>query len=113
MTNAIPPLVGADGIARPVPVVDGCVSTISAAPGRPTLFTTTWCGYCSRLKSQLKRSGVGYDEIDIEQYADGADMVAQANGGNLTVPTVLFSDGSSLTNPSAAAVSRRLDQLSR
>ncbi len=93
-------------------VVTSIVTTMTATPGRPTIFTTTWCGYCSRLKSQLKRSGVGYDEIDIEQYADGAELVAKANGGNLTVPTVLFSDGSSLTNPSAAAVTKKLDSLS-
>ena len=74
----------------------------------PTLLTTRWCGYCTRLKSQLDRAGIEFREIDIEDHADGAAMVAQVNDGNLTVPTVLFRDGSALTNPSAAQVSRRL-----
>lgn len=78
------------------------------AADRPIIFTTTWCGYCRRLKSQLDRAGVGYDEVDIEQVVDGAAVVAQANGGNLTVPTVWFADGSTLTNPSARQVSEKL-----
>ena len=75
---------------------------------QPTVFTTRWCGYCIRLKSQLSRAGIDFHEIDIEDHADGAALVAQVNDGNLTVPTVLFRDGSALTNPSAAQVARRL-----
>jgi mycoredoxin len=75
---------------------------------QPTVFTTRWCGYCIRLKSQLSRAGIDFHEIDIEDYADGAALVAQVNDGNLTVPTVLFRDGSALTNPSAAQVASRL-----
>jgi mycoredoxin len=76
--------------------------------GQPTLFTTSWCGYCKRLKSQLWRAGIEFREINIEDHADGAAVVAHINGGNLTVPTVLFRDGSTLTNPSAAQVSSRV-----
>jgi mycoredoxin len=79
-----------------------------ARADRPTVFTTSWCGYCKRLKSQLSRAGIDFREIDIEDHADGAAVVAHVNGGNLTVPTVLFRDGSALTNPSAAQVSSRV-----
>jgi mycoredoxin len=72
------------------------------------MFSTPWCGYCRRLKSQLDREGVPYTEIDIEQQPAAAAFVADVNGGNRTVPTVLFPDGSALTNPSAAAVRRQL-----
>jgi mycoredoxin len=74
----------------------------------PTVLTTRWCGYCRRLKSQLDRAGIEFREIEIEDHAEGAAMVAQINDGNLTVPTVLFRDGSALTNPSAAEIGRRL-----
>jgi mycoredoxin len=75
---------------------------------QPIIFTTRWCGYCVRLKSQLSRAGIDFDEIDIEDHVDGAALVAQVNDGNLTVPTVLFRDGSALTNPSVAQVGSHL-----
>jgi mycoredoxin len=78
------------------------------AENLPTVFTTRWCGYCIRLKSQLNRAGIDYHEIDIEDHADGAAIVADINDGNLTVPTVVFRDGSALTNPSVAQVGSRL-----
>lgn len=88
------------------------MTTSSASSNeRPTIFTTTWCGYCARLKSQLARAGVGYDEVDIDTHPDAAATVAQINHGNLTVPTVLFGDGSALTNPSVRQVSTKLAEL--
>jgi mycoredoxin len=81
------------------------------AENLPTVFTTRWCGYCIRLKSQLNRAGIDYHEIDIEDHADGAAIVADINDGNLTVPTVVFRDGSALTNPSVAQVGSRLTPL--
>jgi mycoredoxin len=73
-----------------------------------TMYTTPWCGYCRRLKGQLERAGVSYTEVDIEQLPDAADLVASLNGGNQTVPTVVFPDGSALTNPSLAQVQQKL-----
>ncbi|HET7414387.1 MAG TPA: mycoredoxin [Arthrobacter sp.] len=76
--------------------------------GNITMFSTTWCGYCRRLKSQLDAKGIGYKEINIEEVEGTADLVETLNGGNQTVPTVLFPDGSSATNPSLAEVQNRL-----
>jgi mycoredoxin len=76
-----------------------------------TMYTTTWCGYCFRLKSQLGRAGVEYDEVDIERRPEAADLVASLNKGNQTVPTLVFSDGSAMTNPSARQVQERLETL--
>jgi hypothetical protein len=41
-------------------------------------------------------------EVDIERDPAAADYVMSVNGGNQTVPTVVFPDGSVLVNPSAA-----------
>lgn len=79
-------------------------------PGTVTMFTTTWCGYCVRLKSQLARAGVPYTEVNIETAPDAADFVMEVNRGNQTVPTVLFPDGTAATNPAAAEVLARLGQ---
>jgi mycoredoxin len=78
------------------------------APGTVTMYSTTWCGYCRRLKSQMEREGITYTEVDIEQQPDAAELVMRVNGGNQTVPTVVFPDGSAATNPSLAEVRARL-----
>ena len=76
-----------------------------------TMYTTTWCGYCRRLKRQLAADGIEMTEVDIEQDPAAAEFVMSVNGGYQTVPTVVFPDGSALTNPSAAVVKERLQEL--
>jgi mycoredoxin len=76
-----------------------------------TMYSTSWCGYCHRLKSQLAREGIGYAVIDIERDDAAAEYVMSVNGGNQTVPTVRFADGSALTNPSIIDVKERLASL--
>ena len=86
--------------------------TIEApAPGTVTMFTTSWCGYCVRLKSQMNREGIDFTEVNIEQHPQSAEFVMKVNGGNQTVPTLLFPDGSTLTNPSVAQVKDKLAAL--
>ncbi|HET9650321.1 MAG TPA: mycoredoxin [Microlunatus sp.] len=75
------------------------------------MYTTSWCGYCVRLKGQLKRAGIAFEEINIERAPGAATIVEKANNGNQTVPTLVFADGTALTNPSVAQVSRRLAEL--
>lgn len=73
-----------------------------------TLYTTSWCGFCSRLKSGLQSEGIEYTEVDIDHDASAAELVMTVNGGNRTVPTVVFPDGSTMTNPSASEVKAQL-----
>jgi mycoredoxin len=73
-----------------------------------TMYSTPWCGYCRRLKGQLDRAGIAFTEVDIEKDPKSADYVMSVNGGNAVVPTVLFADGSALTNPSLAQVQAKL-----
>ena len=73
-----------------------------------TLYSTQWCGYCHRLKRQLDREGISYVEVDIEREPAAATVVEQVNGGNQTVPTLVFADGSALTNPSVGEVKTKL-----
>lgn len=76
-----------------------------------TMYTTSWCGYCHRLKTMLKAAGISYDEVNIEQDAAAAEFVESVNGGNKTVPTLKFADGSTLTNPGANQVKAKLAEL--
>jgi mycoredoxin len=76
-----------------------------------TMYTTTWCAFCRRLKSQLAADGIEISEINIEEDPAAADFVMSVNGGNQTVPTVVFPDGTAMTNPSAKDVKQRLSEL--
>jgi mycoredoxin len=76
-----------------------------------TMYTTTWCGFCKNLKRQLAKVGVEITEVDIERDEVAAKFVEGVNGGNQTVPTLLFADGSTMVNPTAKEVQARLAEL--
>ncbi len=79
--------------------------------GTFTMYTTPWCGYCYRLKSQLDREGIAFDIVDIEQIPGAAAIVESANNGNQTVPTLVYADGTAHTNPSVMQVKEKLASL--
>jgi mycoredoxin len=72
------------------------------------MYTTSWCGYCVRLKRLMQDEGIDFAEVNIEADPQAADLVMQANGGNRTVPTLVFADGAALTNPSIDQVKAQL-----
>lgn len=76
--------------------------------GTITMFSTDWCGYCKRLATMLNHEGIGYTEVNIETTPGTPELVEALNGGNQTVPTVIFPDGTAATNPSLQEVKQRL-----
>ena len=76
-----------------------------------TMYSTPWCGYCRRLKTQLDREGIEIDVVDIEQRPEAAQIVADINHGNQTVPTLVYRDGTAQTNPSVKQVQAKLAEL--
>ncbi|NDZ94102.1 mycoredoxin [Gordonia sp. SL306] len=89
-------------------VIDDDASARVSETGELTMYTTSWCGYCARLKTGLKSLGLTWQEVDIELNPDAAEFVGSVNGGNHVVPTVLYADGSTATNPSIADVKAKL-----
>ncbi|OBB60944.1 glutaredoxin-like protein [Mycobacterium sp. 852013-51886_SCH5428379] len=80
----------------------------AGSTGEVTMYTTSWCGYCVRLKKAMKAEGISWSEVNIEEDPQAAKFVESVNGGNQTVPTVKFPDGSALTNPSIKDVKAKL-----
>lgn len=64
------------------------------------MFSTVWCGYCKRLKLMLDKTGIPYTIVDIEETPGTEELVEAVNGGDAIVPTVVYPDGTTATNPS-------------
>ena len=75
------------------------------------MYSTQWCGYCKRLKKMMQDAGIDFAEVDIEQVPGTAEIVEKVNNGNRTVPTLVFADGTAMTNPSLAKVQDKLATL--
>ncbi len=96
------------GQSAPGPDTPATAPTADAMAPQLTVHSTSWCGYCHRLMKQLDRAGVIYTSVDIEQDVEATKYVMQVNGGNQTVSTVVFIDGTALTNPSLKDVLARV-----
>ena len=83
----------------------------AGATSAVTMYTTTWCGYCKRLKRMMQDDGINFVEVDIETTPGTAEIVEKVNNGNQTVPTLVFTDGTAMTNPSLAKVKEKLAAL--
>ncbi len=76
---------------------------------RLIMYTTTFCGPCQRLKIQLGEANIDFDEVNIETDEAAAAWVKSINSGNRTVPTLRFADDTTMTNPSLAQVTAKLN----
>ena len=73
-----------------------------------TVYGAYWCPDCHRSKSFLGEHQVPYAWVDIEEDREGEAFVIEANDGKRRIPTLVFDDGSILTNPSNAELAERL-----
>ena len=80
-------------------------------PARIVIYSTAWCPDCWRAKQVMKSMKVEYDEINIEQDEEAAELVIRLNNGSRSVPTILFPDGSSLTEPTTPVLAKKLQMM--
>jgi len=73
-----------------------------------TLYGTSWCSDCKRSKQFLGEQRIAYDYIDVDADTDGRAVVQSHNGGKDIIPTIVFDDGSVLTEPSNAELAAKL-----
>lgn len=72
------------------------------------LYGTNWCSDCKRSKKFLGEQRVRYDYINIEEDAEGQAYVQKVQNGGLSIPTIVFADGSMLIEPSNAQLAAKL-----
>lgn len=75
--------------------------------GTVTMFSTTWCGYCRRLKRQMREAGIAFTEIDLDDDPSHDAKIIATTGGYRTVPT-LDVNGRLLVNPTLREVEAAL-----
>lgn len=73
-----------------------------------TVYGAYWCPDCHRSKSFLGEHQIPYGWVDIEEDEEGERRVIEANDGKRRIPTIVFGDGSVLTNPSNAELAEKL-----
>ena len=76
------------------------------------LYGTATCGDCRLARLILAKNEIEYSDIDIDENPEFVDLVRQINGGNRSVPTIIFPDGSTMTEPSRHELQAKLDSLS-
>jgi len=67
---------------------------------KPLVYGTTWCGDTKRARRFFDENKIEYEWIDIDQNKEAGKLVEQINGGFRSVPTIIFPDGTTLTEPS-------------
>jgi mycoredoxin len=75
------------------------------------LYGTPWCGMIAPVRSTLDRTGASYQYINISQDAEAQQRVREINGGFESVPTLVFPDGSTLTEPTGHELEEKLAAL--
>ncbi len=78
-----------------------------------TGYGATWCSDCKRAKKFLGEQRVHYHWIDVEQNAEGLAFVEKVNNGKRIIPTIVFDDGSWLSEPSNAELAQKLGLQTR
>lgn len=76
-----------------------------------TLYGAAWCGDCRRSKSYLDSRKVEYTYIDVEADESASEKVIEINGGQRSIPVILFPDGTHMTEPSEKALQEKLETL--
>lgn len=73
-----------------------------------TMYGASWCPDCKRSKDFLDSRQIKYDYIDIDTVSGAADKVAEINNGLKRIPTIVFSDGSVLVEPTNKELAEKL-----
>ena len=76
-----------------------------------TMYGADWCGDCRRSERLLKELNVEYTKIDTDADVTAADKVIEINGGAKSIPVIVFSDGTHLTEPSDNDLKAKLQSL--
>ena len=96
---------------RPFPASANTETGSAPSADAIRFYATPWCGDCRRAKRVFEALGVGYTYVDIEQDVHATRLVRELNSGMRSVPTIVFPDGTVLTEPTNAELEAKLRAL--
>ncbi len=76
-----------------------------------TMYGADWCGDCRRSKRLFEELDVQVNHIDVEVDKSAAAKVVEINGGAQSIPVIVFSDGTHLTEPTDNDLKAKLTAL--
>jgi mycoredoxin len=82
---------------------------MSDAQDSVKFYGAMWCGDTRRARSWFDNNSVAYEWIDVEKNKEAEAFVKSVNNGFRSIPTIVFADGSKLTEPSV----RKLEDHAR
>ena len=61
-------------------------------PNHIIVYTTSWCVDCSRPRRLLRKLGIPFEEVDVEEVPGAESELMAMTGQSPKVPTVLIND---------------------
>ena len=75
------------------------------------MYSADWCGDCRRSKRLMDSLNVEYTIIDVEADPLASEKVIEINGGQRSIPVIVFPDGTHMTEPSDNDLKAKLEAL--
>jgi len=72
------------------------------------LYSSNWCAHSVSVERFLAKHEVQVRRISIDGDKNARQELIEINGGYASVPTIVFPDGSKLTEPSFGEIKRKL-----
>ena len=74
-----------------------------------TLYISKWCAHSMSVEGFLDRNGIRVHKIKIDGDNEARERLIEINEGYASVPTLIFPDGTKLTEPSLSQLRNKLE----
>jgi mycoredoxin len=73
------------------------------------LYTSRWCAHSRSIEWYLSRNDISVQKINIDGNQEARQELIEINDGYASVPTLIFPDGTKLTEPSLSNLRGKLN----
>ena len=80
-------------------------------PSQIVMYTSDYCPDCWRAKRFFEANNIPYLHVRLEGNEEAIEFVIRVNNGHRSVPTIVFTDGSILVEPSTEELKAKFSIL--